>query len=284
MKKILFSFLLLSGCLGTAKLMAQYESEVMEGEFGISVGAAHYFGDLNPRARLNRPKPAVGIFIRKQFSNYVALRISGHYAKVGYSDIYNSNEFEKRRNLSFNSNIFELAIQGDFNFFKFIPSDPYHRFTPYLTLGVGIFNFDPYAFYRGQKVFLRPLGTEGQGTAAYPDRKPYSTVALCMPFGMGAKYAINPRMNLGVEVAYRFTSTDYLDDVSKTYVGSDKFPPNTDATPSVAQRLQDRSYETGELIGTEGRQRGLPKQKDQYVIAELTLSFNLTSYRCPTAD
>ena len=284
MKKIILPFLLLSGCLGSTKLMAQYESEVMEGEFGFSVGAAHYFGDLNPRARLNRPKPAMGIFVRKQFNNYVALRISGHYAKLGYSDIYNTNTFEKRRNLSFNSNIFELALQGDFNFFRFIPADPSHRFTPYLTLGVGIFNFDPYAYYRGKKVYLRPLGTEGQGNPAYPDRKPYSTVALCFPFGMGVKYAINPRMNVGMEVSHRFTSTDYLDDVSKTYVGSDQFPPNADGTPSLAGRLQDRSYETGEIIGIAGRQRGQSKQKDQYIIAELTFSFNLTSYRCPTAN
>jgi len=283
MKKVVLSFLLLSGCLGSVKLMAQYESEVMEGEFGISVGGAHYFGDLNPRARFNRPKPDIGLFVRKQINNYVAVRISGHYASLGYSDIYNSSEFERRRNLSFNSNIFELAVQGDFNFFKFIPADPYHRFTPYLTLGVGVFSYNPYAYYRGKKVFLRDLGTEGQGNPAYPDRKPYGSMALCLPFGMGAKYAINPRMNVGVEVAYRFTNTDYLDDVSKTYVGSDKFPPNDDGTPSIAERLQDRSYETGEIIGIEGRQRGFPKQKDQYIMAELTFSFNLTSYRCPTA-
>jgi hypothetical protein len=91
-------------------------------------------------------------------------------------------------------------------------------------------------------------------------------------------------MNIGIEIAHRFTTTDYLDDVSKTYVGSDKFPSLPDGQPSVAQLMQDRSYETGEIIGIEGRQRGVPKQKDQYLIAELTFSFNLTSYRCPTAD
>ena len=91
-------------------------------------------------------------------------------------------------------------------------------------------------------------------------------------------------MNLGVEIAHRFTNTDYLDDVSTTYVGIDKFPSLPDGQPSVAQLMQDRSYETGEIIGIEGRQRGLSAQKDQYLIAEITFSFNLTSYRCPTAD
>jgi hypothetical protein len=109
-------------------------------------------------------------------------------------------------------------------------------------------------------------------------------MGICVPFGVGAKYAINDRMNIGVEIAHRFTNTDYIDDVSKTYVGIDRFPSGPDGELSTAQLLQDRSYETGERIGIEGRQRGLSNQKDQYVIAEITFSLNLTSYRCPTAD
>jgi opacity protein-like surface antigen len=263
---------------------AQYQSTVQEGEFGISAGAAHYFGDLNTRAGLNRPKPALGIFFRKQFTNYVALRVAAHYAKLGYSDTYNDNEFQKRRNLSFNTNIWELSVQGDFNFFKFIPGTAYNRFTPYVTLGAGVFSYDPYAFYGGQKVFLRPLGTEGQGYSQYPDRKPYSTMALCIPFGVGVKYNLTERMNVGFEIVHRFTNTDYLDDVSSTYVDPAIFPKLPDGSASIAELLNDRSYETGEMIGFvngTARSRGYPKQKDQYVMAELTISFNLSSYRCP---
>src|SRR5919112_5690720 len=83
---------------------------VQEGEFGIGLGAAHYFGDLNTRAKLNRPKLAAGIFFRKNFGNYIALRIAGNFAQLGYSDVYNShNEYMRRRNLSFNTNVWELA-------------------------------------------------------------------------------------------------------------------------------------------------------------------------------
>jgi len=285
MKRSVLAAVLVFSLLASLPVVAQYESVVMEGEIGFSAGASHYFGDLNTKARVNRAKPAIGLFFRKQFNNYVALRLSGHYTQLGYSDIYNDhNEFQKRRNLSFNTNVFEIAVQGDFNFFKFIPGDPYHRFTPYVTLGAGVFSYDPFAFYRGQKVMLRELGTEGQGNPAYPDRKPYSSMGICFPFGVGAKYALNERMNIGIEIAHRFTNTDYLDDVSKTYVGADKFPSGPDGQPSLAQLMQDRSYETGEIIGVEGRQRGLPSQRDQYILAEVTFSFNLTSYRCPTAD
>lgn len=260
------------------RAQAQMEEYVQEGEFGITAGAAHYFGDLNNRAAFNRPKIALGGFFRKQFGNYTSVRLSGHYALLGYSDIYSDNEFQKRRNLSFNTNIFEIALQGDFNFFKFIPTDADHAFTPYATLGIGFFSYDPYAYYQNRKVYLRPLMTEGETT--YKGRKSYGSLAMCFPIGFGVKYAINDRVNLSFEISHRFTSTDYLDDVSTTYIGKDKFAA---PSKSLAGIMQDRSFEVGTPIGIEGRQRGFSKQKDQYTIAEFGISFNITSYRCPTA-
>lgn len=273
--------IILSVTLVTLNASAQNEryEYVQKGEFGITVGAAHYFGDLNTRAAINRPKPAVGAFFRKQFGNYVGLRISAHYAQLGYSDTYSKNEYQKSRNLSFNSNIWELALQGDFNFFKFIPGDPYYQFTPYITLGIGAFTYDPYAYLNGKKEFLRPLGTEGQ-MIGYDGRKQYSTLAICIPLGVGIKYNITDRLNLSFEIAHRFTTTDYLDDVSTTYIGASRFAPL-----STAGLLQDRSYEIDpdNIIGVEGRQRGWSKQRDQYIIAEIGLSLNISSYKCPAA-
>ena len=270
---------------------AQRYDYVQKGEFGIAVGAAHYFGDLNTRAAINRPKPSIGIFFRKQFGNYIGLRVSAHYAQVGYSDTYSKSDYQKTRNLSFNSNIWELTLQGDFNFFKFIPNDPGHLFTPYITLGVGAFTYDPYAFLDDKKVFLRPLGTEGQ-MSGYKGRKQYSTMAMCIPLGVGIKYNISEKLNFFMEVTHRFTTTDYLDDVSTTYAGAgingdkNSFPNNPNGTASIAKLLQDRSYEIdpNNLLGREGRQRGWSKQKDQYIIAELGLSLNIGVTRCPSTD
>jgi len=259
---------------------AQMNEYVQEGEFGITAGAAHYFGDLNNRDYVNRPKIALGAFVRKQFGNYTSVRLSGHFAQLGYSDIYSKNEYQQRRNLSFNTNIFELALQGDFNFLKFIPSDPAHAFTPYATFGIGFFSYDPYAYYQNKKVYLRPLHTEGEGF--YKGRKPYGSMALCFPIGFGAKYAINDKLNLSFEITQRFTTTDYIDDVSTTYIGADKFPSPAGGK-SLAAIMQDRSFEVGPPIGIEGRQRGFSKQNDQYIIAEFGVSFNITSYHCPTA-
>lgn len=253
---------------------------VQKGEFGITAGVAHYFGDLNTRASISRPKPALGAFFRKQFGNYVGLRLSAHYAQVGFSDIYSKNEYQKARNLSFNSNIWEVALQGDFNFFKFIPTNPDYAFTPYVTLGIGVFTYDPYAYTDGKKEFLRPLGTEGQ-LIGYKGRKAYNTLAVCIPLGVGFKYNLSEKINFSFELGHRFTSTDYLDDVSTTYVGVNKFLPL-----STAALLQDRSVEIDPInpLGVEGRQRGWSKQRDQYIIAEIGITYNISSYRCPTAN
>lgn len=278
LKKTIFLFCLV---LGLSKAHSQLlEPYVHQGEVGFSIGLAHYFGDLNPNFSLNRPKTAAGIFFRKQVSNYIGVRIAGDYAMLGYSDVYSNNPVQQARNLSFNTNVWELSVSGDFNFFEFHPGFEGYRFTPYVGLGIGVFSFDPYAYLNGEKYFLRPLGTEGQGSAQYPNLKPYSPIAMSIPLTFGVKYALNERTNIFGEISYRITSTDYLDDVSGLYA-PDAFPPLPDGSPSPAYLLQDRSYETGIAIGTKGKQRGNSLQKDAFATLKVGISFNLSSYRCP---
>lgn len=282
-KKIALTVLITTSTLiGKAQLM---EAFVHEGEFGVAVGAAHYLGDLTAGMKLynSKPKFAAGVFFRKQFNNYVGIKVAANYAFVGYADKYTpfaDNRVKKVRNLSFNSNIWELSISGDFNFFRFQPEFPEYRYTPYVSIGIGAFTYDPYAYLSGQKYNLRSIGTEGQGSAAYPDRKPYSSMAMCFPLGVGLKYGINEKINIFGEVCYRFTTTDYLDDVSGLYA-PDAFPADPNGNPSSAYLLQDRSYEYGTPIGIKGRQRGNSSQKDSYGTVMVGISFNISSYRCP---
>ena len=283
MKKLLFGTLVMLSV--GKKVTAQEQAVTQEGEIGFSAGTSQYFGDLNPNPRFNTPNLALSGFFRKNLNNYVAIRVSASYAFLAYSDQHNGyNEFMYRRNLSFNTNIWELAVQGDFNFFQFIPGSDFHRFTPYITFGIGMFGYNPYTYYQGQKVYLRQLGTEGQGSAAYPDRKPYGSMAVCFPLGVGFKYSLTSHMNVGFEVLYRFTTTDYIDDVSKTYAPDAQLQYLPNGQPTLWYALQDRSYVTGEPIGIRGRQRGYSNQKDSYLTAQLFVSFNLFGYKCPSAQ
>lgn len=249
-------------------------------EYGFLGGAATYFGDLNPNYGLKFIRPAAGAFVRYHFNPYISLRGAANYTQVGYDDKFSTNEFQQIRNLNFKSNILEASLMAEFNFFWFSTGDPKHRFTPYLALGVGAFYYEPYTRLNDQRQNLRPLGTEGQNHAEFSDRK-YNPYSICLPVGAGIKYWIGPGVNFGLELINRFTFTDYIDDVSTTYVGLDRFTNNPNNLTAAAQ-LQDRSIPGVEgKLGTAGKQRGDAASKDQYFMIQCSLSFQLKTYKCP---
>lgn len=243
-------------------------------EFGISVGGTQYFGDLNDQYGFNNVRPAFGVWTRFHLTPYIALRASINGTQVGYDDLYSDNPYHRARNLRFTSNIYEGVVQAEFNFFRFATGDDRARFTPYLTFGAGAFHYDPYAFYTGRRFYLREQGTEGQNSG-FTERR-YHKIAACFPVGAGFKYWIRPGMNLSFEVADRLTLTDYLDDVSTTYVGADRFPTDP-AYPNAAGYLQDPSGS----LGVAGKQRGNSQTKDQYLMGIISLSLQFKTYRCP---
>ncbi|MBL7691618.1 MAG: hypothetical protein JNM41_08480 [Flavipsychrobacter sp.] len=247
-------------------------------EIGISGGGSQYFGDLNDRYGFKTINPAYGLYARKHLNQYISLRMGAYYTKVDYSDKLNLDLYQRQRNLDFTSDIIEASFQAEFNFFRFVTGDPYHRFTPFLTMGLGGFLYDPYTTYNGNKYYLRPLGTEGQN-AGYEDRK-YTNFSPCVPIGVGAKFWVVGGINLTLEVVDRLTFTDYLDDVSSTYVGIDKFSLKP-KDPSRA--LQDRSVELNpnNALGRTGKQRGNSATRDQYLMCLFSVSWHFTTYRCP---
>jgi hypothetical protein len=248
-------------------------------EMGFSGGVSQYFGDLNQNYGFNTISPAGGIYLRKRFGPYIAIKAVASYTNVSYDDKYNTVPFEVQRNLNFKSDIIEAGLQAEFNFFKFSTGDIYHRFTPYLTGGIGGFYYNPYTYYKGVKYDLQPLGTEGQN-AGYENRR-YSNFNFYFPIGAGVKYWLKSGINISFEIADRLTTTDYLDDVSATYVGADKFPATTISKPGRA--LQDRSLEvaSGPALGRAGKQRGNNSSYDQYLMAMFSISFHFSTYRCP---
>ena len=251
-------------------------------EFGFNGGGSNYFGDLNQQYGFEYFRQSGGAFVRYNFSKYIALRIAGNYAHIGYADSYTNNYFQQQRNLSFKSDVYEGSLMADFHFFKYDIGDFEHRYTPYISLGIGVFRHDPYAEIDDTKVSLRSLGTEGQSYEQYADRR-YGTTAVSFPIGAGIKFWLAKGMTVGFEITNRFTTTDYIDDVSTTYVGANLFPNNNGSPyPTFASQLQDRSPEVSATpIGIEGRQRGISSTKDQFLTAHFFLSFRLPTYRCP---
>src|SRR5690606_3430311 len=133
----------------------------------------------------------------------IALKAVLNYTHIGYDDAFSNNAYQQQRNLSFRSNILEAALIAEFNFFWFEAGDKQHRFTPYLAGGIGAFYFEPYTKYNGKNYKLRPLGTEGQNTTEFANRR-YEPYSLCFPVGAGIKYWVRPGVNFSFEILNRF--------------------------------------------------------------------------------
>lgn len=249
-------------------------------EYGASVGGSQYFGDLNDRYGFQTVKPAVGIFTRIHVNPFIATRIEVSATQISYDDKLSSNVFNKKRNLNFSNNIIEGAIMSEFNFFRFMTGEQNSRWTPYLVGGIGFLYHNPTTKLNGRTFNLIELGTEGQ-LAGYGERG-YTNFSFFAPVGAGFKYWLRPGLNFGFEIANRIAFTDYLDDVSTTYVGADKFI-NTPGFENTAYQLQDRSAELGgEALGRAGKQRGNSSSTDHYLMFCFKLSFQLKTYRCPS--
>lgn len=249
-------------------------------EYGISLGGSQYFGDLNDNYGFRFVRPAGGAFVRYQLNPYISVKGCVNFTHVGYSDAYSDDPYNKLRNLSFESNIYEGVAQAEFNFFRFSTGEDGSRFTPYLTGGIGFFYYNPYTYYNGDKYYLRSLGTEGQNAGLGTK---YSSFAMCIPIGIGVKYWVIPGYNIGFEITDRLTTTDYLDDVSGVYAGADKFSSDP-RNPNPASFLQDRSIEINPNapLGRAGKQRGNSSTKDQYLMFMVNMSFQLKTYKCPS--
>ena len=249
-------------------------------EYGVSAGGSQYFGDLNDNYGFQTIFPTVGAFTRIHMNPFIAVRIGANYTRLSYNDNLSSNQFNRTRNLNFTSEIIEAAIFTEFNFFRFSTGEENSRFTPYLVGGFGIFYYNPYTELNGRRYNLRDYGTEGQ-LNGYGDRS-YSNFSFCFPIGAGVKYWIAPGVNLGFEIANRITLTDYIDDVSTTYVGASTFE-TTPGVDNVAMQLQDRSTEINDVaLGRAGKQRGNSASPDQYLMFAIKLSFQMKTYKCPS--
>ena len=182
----------------------------------IFVGVSGYNGDLTSKLiDIRTWHPSVGLNVRYGLNDLFAVRFGVGQEKISGNDKYSSNAALKNRNLNFQTNITEASLCLEFN----ILSPEEYTFYPYIFAGVGFFHYNPYSFDNNTyKVYLRPLSTEGEGLPEYPGRKQYSLNQFSIPYGFGLKKKINDDLDIAFEINLHKLFTDYLDDVSKTYI------------------------------------------------------------------
>lgn len=310
MRNIVITSLLL-GALATASSAQRKRASYVPMyplELGVQVGTCHFLGDLGGQSGKGTPflrdtdikllRPALGVFARYNFGGNFALRLDANFLQVAGDDkLTNSNDgqpfspeirggghgwFRFYRNMNFRSRIFEASLSGEIVPYNFELGGGYQGYSvlaPYGCIGIGIFNFKPQTLYDGQWIDLKPLSTEGQGLVS--GRSPYALTQINIPMGFGLKWIYNDTWSLGLEVNHRITFTDYIDDVSTTYVDPQIFYDNfsldkADLAAAIARRSDE--IDPGSVNGKvtkPGEQRGDPKDNDSYYSITIRFSYFL---------
>jgi hypothetical protein len=241
----------------------------------FGVGTSNYYGDMAAYSRpisstFNMMRWSVGANYTRHFTPRLAARAAFNYARIAGDD-YVMNHKGKylgsaqfARNLNFRNDLKEFSVQG---IFKLTPdnrsADRRPQFGAYLFAGIGIVAHNPKAMYRdsttGKKewIKLQTQHTEGQGNPGYA--KPYSLVSVVIPFGLGLRYKINASFDISAELGFRYSFSDYLDDISGAGADPAVFADNPlalslayrYAEPTTARKGRDRTAGLQKFLGVE---------------------------------
>ncbi len=262
-------------------------------EIGGSFLTSHYYGSLSQNMserkdfgdylshRMDLMRFGAGFHIRYNFADHWAVRAELNYGRIAGADsLAVDNPLKSRRNLSFRNDIIEVAGLIEYNFADFGWNIHKKAFTPYVFTGLSLFRHNPQAFYNNEWVDLQPLGTEGQDMFQYRDKVGYDLFQFAVPLGVGLRWALNSHWRLGVEAGWRFTFTQYLDDVGGTFADRDLL---LRTKGPLAAALADRSAERNPLDAgySEGEDRALSTTNDGFAFVGIQLSYVIWKIRCP---
>lgn len=331
MKKYLTLLAFLSLILSCSGAFAQkYTKSKQYTSIGGSLNAMNYFGDITPSssftsADVSFTRPNIGLHIIQRFTPRLSVRAAFAWGRLRGDDFKSANitddnaRYRYIRNAHFRNDIKELSVVGMLDLFE--NRNTFLRrpnFTPYIFGGVAVFHHNPKAQApegEGDKwIALQPLGTEGQFADNRAERgyeAPYKRIQLSIPAGLGLRYKVSPRIDVALELGYRFTFTDYLDDVSGNY------PDLGDLKSDLARKMSNRTlepvatisgdardvtrvqtdtglpiitytgsdgqlYDTVAGFGQRGDQRGEPSERDWYLVTGVHLNYILIKgVRCP---
>ena len=240
-------------------------------EVGGWLGTSLYYGDLNNKVNFNSPGIAFGALGKWNFNNRIAFRGSLNFGQISANDADSGNNFNRNRNLSFKSNIYDITTGFEFNFLEHIRGSKFETYTPFVFVGLSLFRYNPTAELNGVKYALQELGTEGQDIS-----EEYFLVSGGITLGAGFKYDLSEDVTFAAEFTTRRLFTDYIDDVSTTYPDKARL---LGVRGPEAVALSDRSLIEG--IGIEGRQRGNSSDNDRYTFLSLSITKYFGRLECP---
>jgi opacity protein-like surface antigen len=311
MKKFVVYFFAVLLVLATAQnANAQRWFKTSSLEFGLIGGASHYSGELtNEQFFESRGlKPSVGLITRYTPHDVFTLRLSAQWGGLEGNDAWYQDGTETNpRNLSFRSVLWDFTGAAEINL-RTLDMRQSSGLIPYIFGGVSVFRFNPEALFEydpnsphltrpgsayadlqdrdGEWVELQPLATEGQETTEFNERRRYNLTQVAVPLGAGIKAKLSNKWTLGVEYGARITFTDYIDDVSTTYVDPSRLQSQYGA---MSAAMADRSPILHDELVSDANDdrnnvRGNPDNNDLYGIIGVTLTYRIYGNRprCPS--
>lgn len=217
---------------------------------GGCLNLSNYVGELDPGPSPFSPgtrftKYNFGITALYRIKPRISLRGTFSYGRIKGDDAVSAdyqaqNIHRMYRNLSFRNQIYEFKFDVVIDLFE--NSRRYTKrvdYTPYMFVGLAYFHHSPEGKNpEGDWVDLKSLHTEGQGLEGGP--KNYSKHQIALPIGLGFRYKLSKQWDLAFEIGWRFTLTDYLDDVGGKYYDKEAL---TAAYGDQSRIMSDRSYE-----------------------------------------
>lgn len=231
-------------------------------------GVSNYQGDLQDKIfTFQESNIAGGIGVAYEITDQLYATANIKFGKLSASDKFSSKNAS--RNLSFSTPLSQFQIGLEYDLFNLKE----RLLTPYFFAGLAAYHFNPSTIdSAGNKVYLQPLGTEGQGF--YNGRSKYNLTQISIPLGAGIKYALNENIRLGFEIGFSKLFTDYIDDVSTTYVDQSSLLTNNGPT-AVELAFRGNELNHGATYPADGSSRGNPSSKDWYYFSGLTVSFRI---------
>src|SRR5687767_3712421 len=274
MKRSAKNLLAILLCLFSTHLSLWSQNENKGTWLGLFVGKMNYQGDLNPSSfKFTHSKTTIGLNIRQSINRWLSLKGGFAIGSLEAADRYN-RDYLKPRNLSFYTSVKEASFSIETSLLDLSST----RFTPYVYGTVVVYHFNPWAYDNsGEKIFLQPLSTEGQGLSQFPGQKSYKLTQFAVGFGGGARFAINNNMNIGVEVSQRKTFTDYLDDVSSMYVDQNVLM-QTKGAKAVEMAFRGDELPGGQVYPGHGEQRGTPSEMDWYYFFGINFEIKFSAF------
>jgi hypothetical protein len=251
-------------------------------DYGISAGASSFLGELGGGdgdrrdfvmdMEWNQTRWTVGGFYRYRVSQKIGVKASLNYIRLSGDDKKAGNPSRRARNLNFKNDMFELLVNGEFYIYKVNDVGKTGRYSTDFNLyafgGVGLFYSNPKGQTTGGEwVSLKPLATEGVS---------YSSFNFAIPLGLGFYYTIDRKYRLGMELGWRTTFTDYIDDASTVYAnGPGGAGNNTDQALIDQVNAENPDHEQSPKLYNyqAGSKRGDPSHNDSYMTATINFSW-----------